>query len=409
MSAYCLLFQVDTCVNTIMKKQYILFFTFGFCLIVITIFVLDNWALIKIALGDLVNSQTSLNRIALAKKTSILLHWTNLMQSDLNAILPCGSIHNNQGNKLTNKTSNDSHLGENSVIIFTSFKHRTDRLTIQKNTLANWAQYRPIVQPVVFNDSTDPMLLDLAVRQGWTILSLHSKPASQAPRLKYMYMEVDRHFPNATFIGWTNADILFDIGLLKTLNFVLQFQPTFNRTLVVGGRYNLYNTNNLTIVDSDQVRHLVNNAVNKNHLKHDSEDYFFIYRNLFPWNAVVDDIVVGRPGYDNYIVGIAAMTGVSVVDASCTVGALHQMDKNGVGSGFRNNDSAFNYVRLGAFPYQQGILSKTKYYTTVNEYQTIQMNVNVKHRKPNLWRLPSKLIPPSHNNTTSKLKSNNRY
>ena len=97
------------------------------------------------------------------------------------------------------------------MILFTSFKHRTDRLAIQKNTLANWAQYRPIIQPVVFNDSTDLMLLDLAVSQGWKILSLHFKPASQAPRLKYMYMEVDRHFPNATFIGWSNADILFDI------------------------------------------------------------------------------------------------------------------------------------------------------------------------------------------------------
>ena len=99
------------------------------------------------------------------------------------------------------------------------------------------------------------------------------------------------------------------------------------------------------------------------------------------------------------------MTGVSVVDASCTVGALHQMDKNGVGSGFRNKDSAFNHQRLDAFPYQHGLLAKTKYFTTVNKSQTIQMNVNVKHRKPTLWRSPIKRAPPSHNKATSQLKS----
>ena len=151
-----------------MKKPYILLSMFGFCLIYIVIFqmsTLDNWSVIKKVLDAMENSATK-NRIALEKKKSVLLHWTNLMQSDLNVTLPCGSIHNNQGNKLTNRTSNVSHLGENSVILFTSFKHRTDRLAIQKNTIANWAQYRPIVQPVVFNDSTDPMLLELAVRQG---------------------------------------------------------------------------------------------------------------------------------------------------------------------------------------------------------------------------------------------------
>ena len=174
---------------------------------------------------------------------------------------------------------------------------------------------------------------------------------------------------------------------------------------MVGGRYDIYNTNNLTIVDSDHVRLLVKNATNENRLLYSAEDYFFIYRNLFPSNTVLDDIVVGRPGYDTYIVALAAMTGVSVVDASCTVEALHQMDKTGVESGFRNKDSAFNRQRLGAFPYQHGFLSNTKYYTTVNKSQTIQMNVNMKYIKPNLWRSPIKRAPPSHNKATSQLKS----
>ena len=126
--------------------------------------------------------------------TNYNLHqWKVKLRNKITEVLPCGTlhVHRNTGKIVTETSAYRIQLKENSVIIFTSFKHRTERLTIQKNTIANWAQYRPIVQPVVFNDSTDPLLLDLAVSQGWKILSLHSKPASQAPRLKYMYMEVD--------------------------------------------------------------------------------------------------------------------------------------------------------------------------------------------------------------------------
>ena len=73
-----------------MKKPYILLSIFGFCLIYIVIFqmaILDNWSVIKNVLSATENSQAYLNRIALEKKKSVLLHWTNLMQSDLNVFI----------------------------------------------------------------------------------------------------------------------------------------------------------------------------------------------------------------------------------------------------------------------------------------------------------------------------------
>ena len=173
----------------------------------------------------------------------------------------------------------------------------------------------------------------------------------------------------------------------------------FKRTLVVGGRYNIYNLDNLTITESDHVQYLItNNSTNKNHLRGDAEDYFFIYRNLFPWNAVLDDLVVGRPAYDNYLVAIAAMTNVAVVDASCSIGALHQMDKHGTKSGLKNNDSNINSKILGRFPYHSGILTKTQYYTTVSKHM-ILMNTDTRYVKPTLWHLPGKLAPPNRDKT----------
>jgi len=70
-------------------------------------------------------------------------------------------------------------------------------------------------------------------------------------------------------------------------------------------------------------------------------DYFAIAGNQYPWD-LVPDLVIGRPGYDNFMVETASLNNVSVVDASKTIVALHQTDEEGVGSGHRRKDSSYN-------------------------------------------------------------------
>ena len=70
-------------------------------------------------------------------------------------------------------------------------------------------------------------------------------------------------------------------------------------------------------------------------------DYFAIARNVFPWHHV-PDLIIGRPGYDNFLVATASLYNVSVVDATRTVVALHQTDAEGIGSGHRRIDSKYN-------------------------------------------------------------------
>jgi len=100
----------------------------------------------------------------------------------------------------------------------------------------------------------------------------------------------------------------------------------------------------------------------------DAEDYFFIAFNDFPWHSV-QDVIVGRPAYDNYLVGLAIKRNVTVVDATSTLLALHQTDKDGNFAGHRNKDAGFNSGHIGAFDYQSGRTTEAQYVTkyTVDE------------------------------------------
>jgi len=77
-------------------------------------------------------------------------------------------------------------------------------------------------------------------------------------------------------------------------------------------------------------------------------DYFVIADNLYPWHHV-PDLVIGRPRYDNFLVSTASLYNVSAVDATNTIVALHQTDREGIGSGHRHNDSNYNRRILRKF------------------------------------------------------------
>ena len=140
----------------------------------------------------------------------------------------------------------------------------------------------------------------------------------------------------------------------------MQELPVLGRTLVVGRRTNvllgndslLYLPENVTLAARQRGKLFQENA----------EDYFFISFNDFPWHLVAD-VVVGRPAYDNYLVALAIQHNVTVVDATATLLAVHQSDKEGNFAGHANKDSAFNAVRIGKFDYYSGFTTSAQYVT----------------------------------------------
>jgi len=103
-----------------------------------------------------------------------------------------------------------------------------------------------------------------------------------------------------------------------------------------------------------------------------AEDYFLIAFNDFPWHLVVD-VVVGRPAYDNYLVGLAIKQNVTVVDATRSIVAVHQTDRDGNYAGHMHADNSFNSIRIGPFPYHTGLTTSAQYVTnvTTNEFHNL--------------------------------------
>ena len=106
---------------------------------------------------------------------------------------------------------------------------------VNNNTLHNWAALngdnddddgdrteRP-VQPILYTDRMTSSALVTAARQlGWTVLQVPRVSRAGLPFLKEMYFEAAERFPGCTFYGFSNGDILFDRGLVYSLEAVAQ-------------------------------------------------------------------------------------------------------------------------------------------------------------------------------------------
>jgi len=136
--------------------------------------------------------------------------------------------------------------------------------------------------------------------------------------------------------------------------------PFLGRTLVIGRRTNVLLSNDSLLYLPESVTEM---ARQRGQLFIDNaEDYFFIAVNDFPWHRV-KDVVIGRPAYDNYLVGLAIQQNVTVVDATATLLALHQTDSDGNFAGHANRNATINLVRIGHFNYGMGRTTSAQYVT----------------------------------------------
>ena len=260
-------------------------------------------------------------------------------------------------------SSNSSETPKQGALLtlFTTFKESSDRNNIQTNTILNWASLGPKVQPLVFtNLSSAGILVERARKHGWIIAPLQRVNKYGTPFLKDMFRAVTK-YSGSPFYGYCNADILFGDGLVKTLEGLKRYN--FNSSMLIGRRVNVKIDPNSTLplYRNSQIVPL---AKSKGSLfRTDAEDYFIIGPiSRFPWH-MIKDVVIGRPAYDNYLVGQALIGNVSVVDATKTVLAVHQTGKDGIHAGARNKDGSYNKRVIGRYNYNSGLTSSAKYVT----------------------------------------------
>jgi hypothetical protein len=148
----------------------------------------------------------------------------------------------------------------------------------------------------------------------------------------------------------------------------LQVLGSLDRTLVIGRRTNLPVSDKSAIHRPADVERM---ARTRGRLFiSNAQDYFLIAGNRFPWHRI-PDVVVGRPAYDNFVVAIAIRDGVSVIDATASILAVHQSDRDGNFAGHNNTDRNANVAVIGKyFSYRRGFTSRSQYVTMVTVVST---------------------------------------
>ena len=116
-------------------------------------------------------------------------------------------------------------------------------------------------------------------------------------------------------------------------------------------------------------------------------DYFIIAYNRFIWDKIAD-IVIGRIGYDNYLVYKAIKHDVPVVDATKTILTVHLTGSDGNYAGHQHKETNnFNWNIMGTFNASLGMTNSSQYLTESNN-GTIELWERPKpvHLKPRMKR-----------------------
>jgi len=115
-------------------------------------------------------------------------------------------------------------------------------------------------------------------------------------------------------------------------------------------------------------------------------DYFIMTSTGYPWHRVPRDVVVGRVGYDNFLVLNALRHRVSVVDATNTITALHQTGRDGNMAGHGGKYAGYNIRQLGRFNFRGGLTSSSQFVTkyandTTTKLTTVELEKRVRKKQ----------------------------
>ena len=211
-----------------------------------------------------------------------------------------------------------AHTAEQPLLtLFTAPKpfDREHIALIQRNALRSWLALGPAVEVLLIGD--EPGVSEVAQEMGIRHLPEVGRNAHGTPRIDAMFA-LARRYARAPFLGYVNADILLTSDLLAALRTVAAQVSPF---LLVGRRWDLDVKEALTFDPGweERLRRWVRRA-GRLHSRA-GIDFFVFPREAF---QDVPPLVVGRAGWDNWMIYHAREQGWPVVDATPTVLVVHQ-------------------------------------------------------------------------------------
>jgi hypothetical protein len=187
---------------------------------------------------------------------------------------------------------------------------------IQRNAVRSWARLDP--RPEIVLLGADAGTAEMAAEVGARHVPDIAASASGAPMLDDVFAKGQRRASNST-VCFTNADIVLTPPWLDTVRRVERWRSRF---LIVGRRWNLDVVDTLDFDNGDWSTALIGQAKQRGQLAPAVFiDYFVFPRGLL---ASVPPFVVGRPGYDNWLLWHARRQGIPLVDITDDAPVIHQ-------------------------------------------------------------------------------------
>ena len=230
------------------------------------------------------------------------------------------------------------------ITLFTTFNSNATPSAIHQEVIRRWGLLQPRVRLVLFISSeADVSGLPDNLLAGWTVRDTLRMSIGGMPVLRRMFKDVMQdEMLHAPLYGYANADIVFTENFTESLLVILDY--CLHKMLLVGRRKNYVIPPNWNPSEDKWV--------NESFYMHDydayAEDYFITTKDSFNWDAI-PDFVVGRAGFDNWLVATAIKAEVPVIDASGAITAIH-LSKEGYevkGHLKRKGDIFSNYRLAG--------------------------------------------------------------
>lgn len=257
---------------------------------------------------------------------------------------------------------------------------------IQRNALQSWKLLHPDVEIVLFgnDEGAAEVCRELGLRHEPEVL----RSALGTKRLDSIFgraQEIARH----ETVCYSNCDIILTQDLLEAQQRLVPLAPNY---LMVGRRWDTDITAPIDFTQADWKERVVALAKREGIQRfYHNIDYFLFPRGLY---RQIPPLVIGRVGWDPWVVGKAHALGAAVVDVSDVVCAVHQNHDYGYHAkgieGVWNDEDARRNHELAAADCRLGTIEDAPYRLTAAglEKQRFYWLAPAKRK----WRLVSKAI-----------------